>query len=138
MAVQEIADTTWTSSTVNSQTVYTSADGEVMSSAANSFVSGDITSNLAGKKILVDFEILVAYSDVAATLILEGSLDGTNWGTISTLDSDTEPNSTGRQVYVADLTDHSSIPKFRLHFNAGGLTVGTTGKCKFRYAFTAS
>tara|TARA_R110000824_G_scaffold75829_1_gene192250 strand:+ start:356 stop:769 length:414 start_codon:yes stop_codon:yes gene_type:complete len=137
MAVQEIADTTWTSSTVNSQTVYTSASGEVMASTDNSFVSGDITSNISGKKILVDFEVLVAYANVAATLILEGSLDGTNWGLVDTLDSDTEPDGTGRQLYVADLTSHTSIPLFRLHFNVGGLTVGGSGRCKFRYSFTA-
>jgi len=136
MAIQQISDTTWTSSTVNNQTVYTSAESQTIGSS-DSLVSGDITQNVSAKKFIVDFEITAAYNDVAAKLEVEGSLDGTNWGVVDTLDSDTDPHNTGRTVYVADLTSYTSIPLLRIHFNSGALGVGNSGKCKFRYAFTS-
>ena len=137
MSVIQISDTTWTSSTVNSQTVYTSATSQAITST-NSLVSGNITSNLAGKKILISHTIATGYADVAATLTLEGSFDGTNFGNLVTLDSDTQPNDAGTEVYVADLTNYTSIPYFRIHFNAGAANLGSTSATSsFKYAFTA-
>ena len=139
MAVVQISDTTWTSSTVNSQTVYTSATSQAASSvgASNSLVSGNITSNLAGNKILISQTIATGYADVAATLTLEGSTDGTNWGTLVTLDSDTTPNVAQTDVYVVDLSSYTSIPYFRIHFNASGLNLGTgSATSVFKYGYT--
>ena len=139
MAVIQISDTTWTSSTVNSQTVYTSATSQDAAAvgASNSLVSGNITSNLAGKKILISHTIATGYADVAATITLEGSFDGTNWGSLVTLDSDTQPNVAAVETYVADLTNYTSIPYFRIHFNANGLNLGTgSATSVFKYAFT--
>ncbi len=137
MAVVQISDTTWTSSTVNSQTLYTSATSQAVTST-NSLVSGNITSNLSGKKVLISHTIATGYADVAATLTLEGSFDGTNWGTLVTLDSDTQPNVAATEVYVADLTDYTSIPYFRIHFNAGAANLGSTSATStFKYAYTA-
>tara|TARA_R100000234_G_scaffold120054_1_gene105132 strand:+ start:4414 stop:4719 length:306 start_codon:yes stop_codon:yes gene_type:complete len=101
-------------------------------------VSGNITSNLSGKKVLISHTIATGYADVAATLTLEGSFDGTNWGTLVTLDSDTQPNVAATEVYVADLTDYTSIPYFRIHFNAGAANLGSTSATStFKYAYTA-
>jgi len=137
MAVVQISDTTWTSSTVNSQTVFTSATSQAITST-NSLVSGNITSNLAGKKILISHTIATGYADVAATLVLEGSFDGTNFGTLVTLDSDTQPNVAATEVYVADLSSYTSIPYFRIHFNAGAADLGSTSATSvFKYAYTA-
>jgi len=136
MAVVQISDTTWTSSTVNSQTVYTSATSQAITST-DSLVSGNITSNLAGNKILISQTIATGYADVAATLTLEGSTDGTNWGTLVTLDADTTPNVAQTDVYVADLSSYTSIPYFRIHFNASALNLGSTSATSvFKYAYT--
>lgn len=136
MAIQQISDTAFTSSTVNNQTVYTSAESQTIGSN-DSLVSGDITQNVSAKKFILDFEITTAYNDVAAKLEVEGSLDGTNWGVVDSLSSDTDPHNTGRTLYIVDLTSYTSIPLLRIHFNSGALGVGTSGKCKFRYAFTS-
>ena len=137
MAVVQISDTTWTSSTVNSQTIYTSATSQAVTST-DRLVSGNITSDLAGSKILISHTIATGYANVAATLTLEGSCDGTNWGTLVTLDSDTEPDVAQTDVYLADLTSYTSIPYFRIHFNAGAANLGSTSATSvFKYAFTA-
>ena len=139
MAVVQISDTTWTSSTVNSQTLFTSATSQAASAvgASNSLVSGNITSNLSGKKVLISHTIATGYANVAATLTLEGSFDGTNFGTVATLDSDTEPDVAATEVYVVDLTSYTSIPYFRIHFNASGLNLGTgSATSVFKYAYT--
>ena len=136
MAVVQISDTTWTSSTVNSQTLYTSATSQAITTT-NSLVSGNITSNLSGKKILISQTIATGYADVAATLTLEGSFDGTNWGSLVTLDADTQPNVVATEVYTVDLTTYTSIPYFRIHFNAGAENLGSTSATSvFKYAYT--
>jgi hypothetical protein len=58
----------------------------------------------SGKKILVGINVTTAYSDVVATLILEGSGDGVAWTTIATAIADCTPNVTGVTWAVADLT----------------------------------
>ena len=136
MAVVQISDTTWTSSSVNNQTIYTSATSQTITTT-NSLVSGNITSNLSGNKILISHTIATGYADVAATLTLEGSFDGTNWGSLVTLDADTQPNVAATEVYTVDLSTYTSIPYFRIHFNAGAANLGSTSATSiFKYGYT--
>lgn len=115
-------DTTGTNAATNY--IYSNYFGKSASLPHNSFM---------GSKIMVGINVTVAFSDVAATLIAQGSIDGTNWGLIDTLDTDTTPNVTGVQLYELDLTDWQ-VPYVRLIFNVGGLNVGTSGKLRFLYA----
>lgn len=90
----------------------------------------------SNKKITVGLDVTVAFADVAATLIVEGSPDGTNWATVATASSDVDPHLTGVKIYLADLTG-IFVPFYRLILNKGGLIVGTSGKAKFIYAIPA-
>lgn len=134
----EIQSKAFSAATVGSYSVKTSALSDVLSSATNSLSSVSITENIGGKKIVVEMNVDTAFSDVAATLILEGSLSNpgssTSWATLATLSTDTTPNVTGPKVFTADLTDYANVPYFRFHFNAGGESVGTSGKLQFKYA----
>ena len=50
---------------------------------------------------------------------LDGSIDGKNWVMIgSSLDDDTEPDTTGVQLYTVDLSDYT-LPWYRLAWNDG-------------------
>lgn len=86
-----------------------------------------------GKKVLLGIDITVAFSAVLSTLVLQISLDGTNYYDLATLDSDVTPAVTGVQTYLADFTN-TYAPYARLKFNANGLTINTTGRVKFLYA----
>lgn len=99
--------------------------------------SAGTRNNFMGTKFICGIQVTVAFADVAATLILQTSLDGTNWVDSDTLSTDTTPNVTGTYVYLADLTSVYS-PYARLIFNKGGLTINTTGKLKFLYAIPAN
>jgi hypothetical protein len=104
--------------------IYTQPFGSSATKIRNSFM---------GSKVLVGINITVAFEDVAATLILQVSFDGTNWYDLSTLDSDTTPNVTGVQTFLADFSS-TYAPYARLIFNEGGLDVGEAGTIKFMYA----
>ena len=104
--------------------IYTRPFGSSATKIRNSFM---------GSKILVGINITVAFEDVAATLILQVSFDGTNWYDLSTLDSDATPNVTGVQTFLADFSS-TYAPYARLIFNKGGLDVGEAGTIKFMYA----
>ena len=104
--------------------IYTRPFGSSATKIRNSFM---------GSKVLVGINITVAFEDVAATLILQVSFDGTNWYDLSTLDSDTTPNVTGVQTFLADFSS-TYAPYARLIFNKGGLDVGEAGTIKFMYA----
>ena len=134
----EIQSKAFSAATVGSYSVKTSALSDVLSSATNSLTSVSITENIGGKKIVVEMNVDTAFSDVAATLLLEGSLSNpsssTSWATLATLSADTTPNVTGPKVFTADLTDYANVPYFRFHFNAGAESVGTSGKLQFKYA----
>ena len=126
----------WTKLTVNSKhLVGTSAETTVLANTADNHVSPTITEDLGNKKILVGINVTVAFADVASTLIVEGSADGTNWATLATASSDTTPNVTGVKYYLADLSIIYA-PYYRLNHNANGLNLSTSGKLKFIYATT--
>lgn len=128
-----------------SQTGYvygTTATSAVLSDSVQSLVSpimGITTYNTAprnafsGTKFLVGVNVTTAYTDVAATLIVEGSGDGVTWATVATASSDATPNVTGVKWYLVDLTS-VYLPYYRLIFNKGALQVNTLGKLKFLYA----
>tara|TARA_R100000234_G_scaffold89170_1_gene57512 strand:+ start:496 stop:909 length:414 start_codon:yes stop_codon:yes gene_type:complete len=128
----------FTGATVGSYSVKTSAESDTLAAGDNSLASVSITDKLAGNKIVVEQVITVAYADVAANLLVEGSLSGTSWATLATLSSDTTPNNTGTYVYAVDLTNFANVPYIRFHFNQNAQTVGQSGKCTFRYAVAAS
>jgi len=89
-----------------------------------------INDQINGKKIAMGVNVVVGFDDVAATLLLEGSHDGTNFHTVDTLSSDTTPNVTGVKSYLADLTD-VKVPYLRMNFNGGTAAINTTGTLKF-------
>ena len=86
-----------------------------------------------GKKVLLDINVTVAFADVNATVVAQISGDGVNWVDHSTLDSDSTPDVTGVQWYLADFTS-TYAPFVRLKFNGGGLAINTNGYISFLYA----
>lgn len=117
----------------NGYKVGTSATTAVQASTGDNSVSPVISNDLGDKKVLVGINVIVAYLDVAATLIVEGSTDASNWVTLATASSDVAPNVTGVKLYLVDLSSIRA-PYYRLKFNGGGLNVGTSGTLKFIYA----
>lgn len=92
-----------------------------------------VRNSLMGSKVAIGINISIAFADVNATLVTQISYDGTSWVTYETLDSDTTPNLTGIQSYVADFTS-CKAPFVRLCFNAGNLQINKAGRIKFMYA----
>lgn len=92
-----------------------------------------VRNSMFGSKIPVAINITTAFADVVAILVTQISYDGTNWVTLETLDSDTTPNVTGIQTYLADFST-SKAPYARLLFNSSTLQINTTGRIKFMYA----
>ena len=138
----EIQSKAFSAATVGSYSVKTSALSDVLSGASNSLASISVTEDLGGKKIVVELNIDTAFSNVAANLLLEGALSNPgasySWATLATLSSDTTPDVTGPKVFTADLTDYANIPYLRFHFNQNAQSVGTSGKCTFKYAVASS
>jgi hypothetical protein len=101
-------------------------------SMANAAVYSDVIEHdMSGKKLLVGAKVVVAGSDVEATLGVQASHNGTDWVTVvASAIADTTPNVTGVKLGLADLSTIYA-PYYRLVFNAGGLTTGTTGTFKF-------
>ena len=95
--------------------------------------AANVRNAFMGKKVLLGINVTVAFADVNATVVVQVSGDGTNWVDHSTLDSDSTPNVTGVQWYLADFTS-TYAPFVRLIFNAGGLTINTNGYISFLYA----
>ena len=124
--------------TVNGYTVKTTGTSSTLSGATDTLVSPNISANtdtIENKKIVAGIDIKVAFSDVAATLVLQVSHNGTDWADAVTISSDTTPNVTGVKTFLVDLTNIYA-PYFRIHFNPTGLSVGTSGTAQFFYAFT--
>jgi len=131
----EIQNKAFTSVTVGLHRVKTSALSDAMTaSTSQSLASLPITDSLAGSKKVIEFVVETAFANVAATLILEGSLTGDVWTTLATISSDTEPDVVGTKVYTMDTSTYGSIPYVRFHFNPTGLTISSAGKCQFRYS----
>ena len=133
MAIQVLG--AFTKVTTNGKVVGTSPVSAVNAATGDSVASANINDNLSGSKVQVQLNVDTAYADVAATLTVEASLDGTNWVSVATADADTDPNLTGYQVYNVDLTAVIA-PYYRIHFNRlTAVNVGTSGKCQFAYCF---
>tara|TARA_Y100001973_G_C5133572_1_gene299092 strand:+ start:346 stop:759 length:414 start_codon:yes stop_codon:yes gene_type:complete len=125
------------SATVNGYTVKTSSTTSTLSGATDTIVGANILANtdkIENKKIIMGIDVKVAFSDVAATLTLQVSHNGTDWADAATLSSDTTPNVTGVKTFLVDLTNIYA-PYFRLHFNPTGLSVGTSGTLQMFYAY---
>ena len=123
--------------TANGFTIQTTAESAVFTAAngAESLVSPLINTNVDNindKKLVMGFDVTAAYSDVAATLILQVSHNGTDFVDYATLSSDTTPDVTGVKLFVVDTTNLFA-PFYRLVFNKGELNAGT-GKGKFFFA----
>lgn len=120
--------------------VYTSAETAVLANATDNAVSLPLTSattplynGLNGNKVMMGVQVTTAFSDVAGEVILQGSMDGSNWVNISTIIADSTPNVTGVKLALADLTS-VKVPMYRLNFNSAGNSVGTSGKLKFLFS----
>ena len=88
---------------------------------------------LCGNKVIVGWKTEVAFDNVVATCILQGSYDGTNWITLATVSTDTTPDVTGTYQALVDLTD-IFVPYLRHNFNPTGQAINVTGQLKFLYA----
>lgn len=82
--------------------------------------------NIGGRKILVGFDIKVAYANVIAILDVQGSVDGTNWTKLVEVTSDMTPDTTGATSTLVDLSD-IFCPYYRIIANRSGLNMGTSG-----------
>ena len=122
---------------VNGFSVATTGESSVFLSTGDTLVSPLISTNvdnINNKKIAMGMDVTVAYANVAATLKLQVSHNGTDFANYATLSSDTTPDVTGIKIFVVDLTD-LYVPYYRLVFNdAGAVNVGTSGKSKFFFA----
>lgn len=102
-----------------------------------SAAGGEVRNAFMGKKVLVGINITVAFADVNATVVSQISHDGVTWVDYATLDSDSTPNVTGVQLYLADFTS-TDAPYTRIAFNGGGLKIGNTGRVQFIYCVPAN
>lgn len=121
------------SSSVNGFTVKTTSTTTGFSAGGDTVVSPNISTNvdnINNKKLIMGIDVKVAYANVAATLVLQASHNGTDWVDYATLSSDTTPDVTGVKLFVVDTTNLYA-PYYRLHFNPTGLTVGTSGTLQF-------
>lgn len=80
--------------------------------------------------VWMGINVSVAGADVAATLKLQVSYDGTNYTNAITLSSDIDPHLTGDKMFYVDLTQYRT-PWMRFVFNDGALAAGTTGRLTF-------
>lgn len=112
---------------------YALAETAELATAATPTTSATFTLGIGLQRPIVQLVKTVAFSDVAATLKLQGSLDGTNWVTLETLDSDVT-HTTGTLVYFPDLTTKEA-PYYRFIFNDGSLAAGTAGRFKILFAY---
>jgi len=135
----EVQSKAFTGATVGNYQVKGSTISDTLDAGDNSLASVSITDVLAGNKIVVELTILPAFADVAANLLVEGSLSAIagEWATLATLSSDTTPNVPGTYVYAVDLTDYANVPYIRFHFNQNAQTVAQLGKLIFRYAIAS-
>lgn len=105
---------------------YTVLTTDSISSAATPTYSETFTGTIGGQTPLINLVKTVAFSDVAATLVLQGSLDGTNWVDLHTIDSDVV-HTAGTIAYAPDLSVKTA-PYYRFKFNGGSLAAGTSGR----------
>ena len=123
-------------STAVGYTIRTTPTSTALVGATDSLASEAIATNtnlLLGKKVVMGMEVIQAFSNVAATLTLEVSHNGTEFAEYATLTADTTPDVQESKIFVVDL-QAIEVPYMRLHFNKGALSVGTAGTAKFFYA----
>jgi hypothetical protein len=122
--------------TVNGYTVRETASDGVTDQFAELFTpSLSIASdNVSNKKLIMGMNISVAFSDVVASLILQGSHDEDGpWITLATISSDTTPNVTGVKGTLVDLTN-IYVPFFRFSFNSELQRIATSGRTTIFFA----
>lgn len=112
---------------------FTIAETPVLETAATPTNTSAFTLTIGDQAPVVQLVKTVAFSDVAATLAIQGSLDGVNWTTISTLDADVV-HTVGTLVYYPDLNGKEA-PYYRFQFNGGSLAAGTAGRFKIVFAY---
>lgn len=112
---------------------FTIAETDVLATAATPTNTDAFTLTIGDQAPVVQLVKTVAFADVAATLTLQGSLDGTNWTTLATLDSDVV-HTAGTLVYYPDLNGKEA-PYYRFQFNGGSLAAGTAGRFKILFAY---
>tara|TARA_R100001530_G_scaffold117550_1_gene84683 strand:- start:663 stop:1064 length:402 start_codon:yes stop_codon:yes gene_type:complete len=121
----------FTAATAGKDVVYTSA--AVGSTGDNDIlVSPAITNMRDMAKVPVGFEVTTAFAAVAADFGIQGSFDGETWVLLEELDADTNCETPGVQVFLADLSV-TNCPFYRLVFNDGELDVLATGRITFSY-----
>lgn len=118
---------------LNNKNKYALLTTDVFASAATPTYSEVFEETVGMQAPIINLVKTVAFSDVAATLVLQGSLDGTNWVDLHTLDSDVV-HSAGTISYAPDLTAKSA-PYYRFKFNGGSLAAGTAGRMYLQVAF---
>jgi hypothetical protein len=120
-----------------SAVVANSTDNIVSRVFGDTATTADLTlarnDGLCGNKVIVGWITSVAFDNVVATCILQGSYDGTNWITLATVASDTTPDVTGTYQTLVDLTS-VKVPYLRLNFNPTGQAINTSGKLYFFYS----
>ena len=136
MAIEQQARD-WKSLTINSIVARKIDRSYALASGSNSIATNKITEDINGKKLIVAVSVEVAFADVAMVATIEGSLDGTNWMVVNKITSDLKPNILGVSFYTTDLTDHTSIPYYRVHINGGvaetPVAGGTSGLLSISY-----
>jgi hypothetical protein len=116
-----------TKASVGKYVLLTSAE---ISTAATPVYTASFSAGIADQYLYVEAEKTVAFSDVAATVVLQGSFDGTSWFDLVTVSSDLV-HSVGKVVNYVDMRGKFA-PNYRLAFNTGSLAAGTAGRITFR------
>lgn len=128
-----IAAPSFADATVNGFKVKTTTVTSALSSGSDSLVSPSIDTSvddINNKKLIMGIDVKVAYANQVATLVLQVSHNGTDWMDYQTLSADTEPDSTGNKIFIADTTNLFA-PYYRIHFNPTATAIGTTGTLEF-------
>jgi hypothetical protein len=125
------------STLTNGYTVRTTPTTSALVSTGDTLVSQNINTNtdsIENKKIVMGFDVKVAYLNVGMSLELQVSHNGTDWAVAVTIDADIEENGTGVKTYLVDLTSIYA-PYARLICNRDGKNVGTSGTGQFFFAY---
>lgn len=103
---------------------------EEISTAATPVYTASFSAGIADQYLYVEADKRIAFSDVAATVVLQGSFDDTNWFDLATVSSDLA-HGAGKVTHYVDMRGKFA-PYYRLAFNTGSLAAGTAGRITFR------
>jgi hypothetical protein len=106
---------------------------EEISSAATPVYTASFSVGMADQYLYVESEKRIAFSDVAATVVIQGSFNGTDWFDLATANSDLV-HTAGKVVNYVDMRGKFA-PYYRVAFNTGSLAAGTAGRITFRVGF---